>query len=67
MKTYFLREIKQKYIKMSSAAVVIGALRIYLCAHIYNKRTKMALYRSTDYQINWPFGSEEEVQIGFPR
>ena len=52
---------------MSSAAVVIGALRIYLCAHIYNKKTKMALYRSTDYQINWPFGSEEEVQIRFPR
>ena len=27
----------------------------------------MALYCSADYQINWPFGSEEEVQNRFPR
>ena len=27
-----------------------------------NKRAKMALYRSPDYQINWPFGSGEELQ-----
>ena len=27
----------------------------------------MALYRSLDYQVNWPFGSGEEVQIRFPR
>ena len=31
-----------------------------------NKRAKMALYLSPDYQINWPFGSEE-VQNRFPR
>ena len=34
---------------------------------IFNKRAKMALYRSPDYQINWPFGSGEEVQIRLPR
>ena len=27
----------------------------------------MALYHSADYQINWPFGSGEEVQNRFPR
>ena len=27
----------------------------------------MALYRSPDYQINWPFSSGEEVQTRFPR
>ena len=31
-----------------------------------DKRAKMALYRSPD-QINWPFGSGEEVQNRFPR
>ena len=30
-----------------------------------NKRAKMALYRSPDYQINWPFGSGKEVQTDF--
>ena len=33
--------------------------------HELYKRAKMALYRSPDYQINWPFGSEEEVQKDF--
>ena len=31
-----------------------------------DKRDKMALCRSPDYQINWTFGSEE-VQNRFPR
>ena len=31
------------------------------------KRAKTALYCSPDYQINWPFGSGEEVQNRFPR
>ena len=26
---------------------------------LLNKRAKMAMYRSPDYQINWPFGSGE--------
>ena len=32
-----------------------------------NKRAKMALYCSPDYQINWTFGSGEEVQNRYPR
>ena len=38
-----------------------------ITTYIENKRAKMALYRSPDYQINWTFGSEEEVQNRFPR
>ena len=40
----------------------------YLLWKIYkNKRSKMALYHSPDYQINWTFRSREVVQNRFPR
>ena len=32
-----------------------------------NKRAKMVLYRSPDYQINWPFSPGVEVQNRCPR
>ena len=38
-----------------------------ICGFFFNKTAKMAQYHSSDYQINWPFSSGEEVQNRFPR